>query len=136
MPPSTRKIILRGDKKSSPISTTSDDKHDTSKDSVPLSMYDLFLLFTKLLDDRLVECTKNLDKDVDSKVHERVYSTFQILKLEHDSKLEEIISATTSKVTESANNKFDKLHSKVDYTVELKLAAADSALSSKLETTF
>ena len=79
---------------------------------------------------------KNLDQDVNSKVHERVYSTFQLLTPDHDSKLEDTISATTSKVEEYANNKFDQLHSKVNSTAELTLAVVDSAASSKLDTTF
>ena len=70
MPPFERKITLRSDKKPPPISTTSDDKNDASKDSSPMSMDDLCLRFIKLLDDRFAEQTKNLDQEVDSKAHE------------------------------------------------------------------
>ena len=97
-------------------------------------MDDLFLRFTELLDNRFTEHTKNLDQDVDSKVHAWVDPTFQLLKSDPDYKLEDTISATMSKVTEFINNKFNQLHSKVDSTMELKLDAVDSAVSSKLDT--
>ena len=68
--PSTRKNSLRGDKKPQPVSTESDENNDTSNDSAPMSMDDLFLRHTELLDDRFSEHTKNLDQDIDSKAHE------------------------------------------------------------------
>ena len=79
-------MYLRGGKKPSPISAASCSKNDTSKDSAPMSMDDLLLRFTKLLDARFAECAKNLDQDAESKVHQWVDSTFQLLKREHYSK--------------------------------------------------
>ena len=134
MPPSARKLPLRGDKKPPPNSTASDDKTDTPIASL-ISMDDLLLQFTKLMDNKFADCIKSLDKDVDSKVHEWVDSTFQLLKIERDSKLEDTIDATASKVAESVKNKFNLLHSKVNSTMELKLAVLHSAVLSKVDTT-
>ena len=93
-------------------------------------MDDLLLIFTKLLDDKFDDWTNNLDKDVVSKVHEWVEYTFHRLKIEHDFKLEDAINTTASKVAESIDNKFNMIHSNINSTMEVKLAAADSALSS------
>ena len=117
MMPSTQKCSLRGDNKPSPDSTVSYDKTDTPIDSALISIDFLILWFTKLLDDDFTDHIKNLDKDVDSEAHERVDSTFQLLKIEHDSKLKDAINVTTSKVAESIDNKFNMLHSNVNSTM-------------------
>ena len=128
MPPSARKLPLRGHKKHLSTSTALDNKND-SHDSTSMSMNDLFLLFVKLIDNRLTEYTKNLHHDVDSKVHEWVDSTFQLLKSEHTTKLEDNVDVTASKFAESVNNKFNLLHFKVNSTIEIKLPAVDSSVS-------
>ena len=52
----------------------------------------------------------------------------------NDSNLEDSINATSSKVAECVTRKLNLLHFEVDSTIEVKLAAVDSAASSKLNT--
>ena len=129
MPPSARKLPLLSDKKPVPKSPAPNDKIDAPMDSAPISMDDLLLKFTKLLDDKFADHTKNLDKDFDSKVHERVDSAFQLLKIDHDSKLEDAINVTASKIAESVTNEINILHFELNSTMEVNLPAADSAAS-------
>ena len=108
MSPFTRKIHQRGVKKPPPDNPSDVKKHPAtsnfSKYLTPLSMNELFHQFSNALDAHFYQHTKNLSKDVDSKAHGRVDTTFQLLKEEHDSKLNNSTSVTNSKVIESANN--------------------------------
>ena len=58
-------------------------------------------------------------------MHDWVDYAFQLLKIEHNSKLEDTIIETASKVEESFTHKLNLLHCEVNYTIEVKLAAAD-----------
>ena len=59
MPPSTRKLPLRGEKKPpqtlTPASTTSHEKTDTTIHSSPISMDDILLHVTKLFDEKFAD---------------------------------------------------------------------------------
>ena len=59
---SARKHLLRSDKKPPTKSPASNDKTEACTDAAPISTDDLLLRVTKLMDEKLSDCRKILDK--------------------------------------------------------------------------
>ena len=130
---STRILPQCGDKKPPPDESLDGNKPPVPSniyaDSTPLSTNELFHRFSEMLNALFDQFNKILNKDADSKSHNRVDDAFQFLKDEHDSKWNDVISITSHKAIEQANDIIHHMKTKVNTTMPIKLENTYSEIS-------